>query len=225
MTLDPETMNREQLLDYCYGLEARLESAGQMRSIQEVAHLQGAFGLTMKEATILGTLSDGLLHTKENLHLALYANDPDGGAEIKIIDVFICRLRQKIGGAAQIETVWGVGYRVKDPTHLKAVMCGETPPGLAESVAESRQKPKGAMARAHGEVRDAALRWLASKRGSVATAICTSNEFGKAAGLKTNASGHIGNLARGGYIEIVRRPPAKGDSWVLALTPKGEARL
>ncbi len=38
--------------------------------------------------------------------------------EIKIIDVFICKLRKKIaaasGGDAQIETVWGGGYMLRD---------------------------------------------------------------------------------------------------------------
>jgi len=37
--------------------------------------------------------------------------------EIKIIDVFICKLRKKIaavGGESQIETVWGGGYMLRD---------------------------------------------------------------------------------------------------------------
>ena len=38
--------------------------------------------------------------------------------EVKIIDVFICKLRKKIsaasGGDAQIETVWGGGYMLRD---------------------------------------------------------------------------------------------------------------
>ncbi|WP_296595424.1 helix-turn-helix domain-containing protein, partial [Phenylobacterium sp.] len=38
--------------------------------------------------------------------------------EIKIIDVFICKLRKKIaaaaGGDTQIETVWGGGYMLRD---------------------------------------------------------------------------------------------------------------
>jgi two-component system cell cycle response regulator CtrA len=39
--------------------------------------------------------------------------------ELKIIDVFICKLRKKIaaatGGQHYIETVWGRGYVLKDP--------------------------------------------------------------------------------------------------------------
>src|SRR6266566_6573476 len=46
----------------------------------------------------------------------------DGGMdepELKIIDVFICKLRKKLslacGGANYIETVWGRGYVLRDP--------------------------------------------------------------------------------------------------------------
>jgi two-component system cell cycle response regulator CtrA len=39
--------------------------------------------------------------------------------EVKIIDVFICKLRKKLaeatGGEHYIETVWGRGYVLKDP--------------------------------------------------------------------------------------------------------------
>jgi two-component system cell cycle response regulator CtrA len=39
--------------------------------------------------------------------------------ELKIIDVFICKLRKKLtiatGGSSYIETVWGRGYVLRDP--------------------------------------------------------------------------------------------------------------
>ena len=39
--------------------------------------------------------------------------------ELKIIDVFICKLRKKLatatGGESHIETVWGRGYVLRDP--------------------------------------------------------------------------------------------------------------
>jgi two-component system cell cycle response regulator CtrA len=39
--------------------------------------------------------------------------------ELKIIDVFVCKLRKKLqtasGGENYIETVWGRGYVLKDP--------------------------------------------------------------------------------------------------------------
>ena len=43
--------------------------------------------------------------------------------ELKIIDVFICKLRKKLevasGGKNYIETVWGRGYILKDPDEKK----------------------------------------------------------------------------------------------------------
>jgi two-component system cell cycle response regulator CtrA len=39
--------------------------------------------------------------------------------ELKIIDVFMCKLRKKLaavsGGADYIETVWGRGYMLREP--------------------------------------------------------------------------------------------------------------
>ena len=43
--------------------------------------------------------------------------------ELKIIDVFICKLRKKLAAATQgehyIETVWGRGYVLRDPAKDK----------------------------------------------------------------------------------------------------------
>jgi two-component system cell cycle response regulator CtrA len=45
--------------------------------------------------------------------------------EIKIIDVFICKLRKKLanasGGKNYIETVWGRGYVLRQPTDEEEV--------------------------------------------------------------------------------------------------------
>ena len=49
-------------------------------------------------------------------HLYGGMNEP----EQKIIDVFICKLRKKLanasGGKDYIETVWGRGYALRDPS-------------------------------------------------------------------------------------------------------------
>jgi len=43
--------------------------------------------------------------------------------EVKIIDVFICKLRRKLadasGGKNYIETVWGRGYLLREPVPEK----------------------------------------------------------------------------------------------------------
>jgi len=44
--------------------------------------------------------------------------------ELKIIDVFICKLRKELataaGGKHYIETVWGRGYVLRDPSEGSA---------------------------------------------------------------------------------------------------------
>lgn len=75
--------------------------------------------LTGKEYQILELLSvrKGSTLTKE-----MFLNHLYGGLdepEVKIIDVFVCKIRKKIadltGGESYIETVWGRGYVLRDP--------------------------------------------------------------------------------------------------------------
>ncbi len=75
--------------------------------------------VTGKEYAILELLSlrKGTTLTKEMFLDHLYGGIDE--PELKIIDVFICKLRKKIaamtGGEHYIETVWGRGYVLKDP--------------------------------------------------------------------------------------------------------------
>ena len=69
------------------------------------------------------SLRKGTTLTKEMFLNHLYdgMNEPD----FKIIDVFICKLRKKLAVASNgghfIETVWGRGYGLRDPSDVKAV--------------------------------------------------------------------------------------------------------
>ena len=75
--------------------------------------------LTGKEYGILELLSlrKGTTLTKEMFLNHLYGGMDE--PELKIIDVFICKLRKKLsealGGENHIETVWGRGYVLRDP--------------------------------------------------------------------------------------------------------------
>ena len=75
--------------------------------------------LTGKEYGIIELLSlrKGTTLTKE-----MFLNHLYGGVdepELKIIDVFVCKLRKKLstatGGDTYIETIWGRGYMLRDP--------------------------------------------------------------------------------------------------------------
>ncbi|MGD2132945.1 MAG: response regulator transcription factor [Maricaulaceae bacterium] len=79
--------------------------------------------LTGKEYQMLELLSlrKGTTLTKEMFLNHLYGGMDE--PELKIIDVFICKLRKKLaaatGGEHHIETVWGRGYVLRDPTEGK----------------------------------------------------------------------------------------------------------
>jgi two-component system cell cycle response regulator CtrA len=92
----------------CVNLDARIAEVD-----NEPLHLTG------KEYAILELLSlrKGTTLTKEMFLNHLYGGMDE--PEVKIIDVFICKLRKKIEDATDgdnyIETVWGRGYVLRDP--------------------------------------------------------------------------------------------------------------
>jgi two-component system cell cycle response regulator CtrA len=81
--------------------------------------------LTTKEYEILKLLSQrkGMILSKEIILNQLY-NGMDVPNE-KIVDVFICKLRKKLGSEidanSYIKTVWARGYELRDPTEAERV--------------------------------------------------------------------------------------------------------
>lgn len=93
--------------------------------------------LTSKEYGILELLS---LRKGSTLTKEMFLNHLYGGIdepELKIIDVFVCKLRKKLQEASNglnfIETVWGRGYMLKDP---------ETGEEAAAPKAKAKKAPK-----------------------------------------------------------------------------------
>ena len=82
--------------------------------------------LTGKEYQMLELLSlrRGTTITKEMFLSQLYGGMDE--PEIKIIDVFMCKIRKKFaiasGGKDYVETVWGRGYLLREPQEVKAKM-------------------------------------------------------------------------------------------------------
>ena len=75
-----------------------------------------------KEYQILEILA---LRKGTTLSKEMFLNHLYGGMdepELKIIDVFICKLRKKLanasGGRDYIETVWGRGYMLREPSEV-----------------------------------------------------------------------------------------------------------
>ena len=87
--------------------------------------------LTGKEYQMLELLSlrKGTTLTKEMFLNHLYGGMDE--PELKIIDVFICKLRKKLataaGGKHYIETVWGRGYVLRDPSESTATAPARSP--------------------------------------------------------------------------------------------------
>jgi two-component system cell cycle response regulator CtrA len=92
---------------------------------QKAAEMGGRrLHLTGKEYAILELLAlrKGSTITKEMLLNHLYGGMDE--PEIKIIDVFICKLRKKLSAASNgmdyIETLWGRGYCLREPVESRA---------------------------------------------------------------------------------------------------------
>ena len=89
--------------------------------------------LTGKEYGILELLSlrKGTTLTKEMFLNHLYGGMDE--PELKIIDVFVCKLRKKLaqatGGKHYIETVWGRGYVLRDPIEAPPPVISASVPG------------------------------------------------------------------------------------------------
>jgi two-component system cell cycle response regulator CtrA len=84
--------------------------------------------LTCREYAMLEMLA---LRAGSTLTKEMFLNGMYGGMdepELKIIDVFICKLRKKLadasGGKSYIETIWGRGYLLRAPH--ESVTCHET---------------------------------------------------------------------------------------------------
>jgi two-component system, cell cycle response regulator CtrA len=84
----------------------------------------GRVHFTVKEYQMLELLC---LHKDRPVTKEMFLNHLYGGMdepEVKIIDVFICKLRKKLAntsmGKNYIETIWGRGYVLREPTDNEA---------------------------------------------------------------------------------------------------------
>ena len=90
--------------------------------------------LTGKEYQILELLAlrKGTTLTKEVFLNHLYGGMDE--PELKIIDVFICKLRKKLANASNgknyIETMWGRGYVLREPSAVERTIPAQEPVGV-----------------------------------------------------------------------------------------------
>lgn len=94
----------ERLRDECDRLREAL-------GVTFTAPLQ--FRLTGTETKMFGRLLRGGVVTKDAFMAILYRDFAKDEAEIKIVDVFICKLRKKLKPfGLEITTRWGTGYEM-----------------------------------------------------------------------------------------------------------------
>jgi two-component system cell cycle response regulator CtrA len=75
--------------------------------------------LTPAEQRVFGVLMARELATKDAVMAGVYRDAGRDEPEIKIVDVFVCKIRAKLKRfEIPIETVWGQGYRL--PAEAKA---------------------------------------------------------------------------------------------------------
>lgn len=84
-------------------------------------------GLTPAEGRILVALFRRGRSTKEQLLEAVHGHRPDADRpELKIVDVFICKLRRKLAGfGVEIVTIWGCGYELTAEGRAKLERIGQ----------------------------------------------------------------------------------------------------
>lgn len=83
--------------------------------------VQVEWGLTKSEARVFSHLTTRDQATKQSIMMAMYSDRIDVEPEIKIVDVFVCKMRKKLKPfGIEIITLWGAGYALKDREKFKA---------------------------------------------------------------------------------------------------------
>lgn len=115
LVLALETENEE--------LRERVRQLEEMLGMTFDAPLQ--LGLTGTETMVLGLLSKVEMATKEAMLSHLYSDRPNDVPELKIVDVFICKMRRKLQPfGITIDTVWGRGYALPKSAKVRlAELC------------------------------------------------------------------------------------------------------
>ena len=96
-------------------LALRDERIHQLAQVLMAAEIRVPFewSLTGSERAVFGVLLSRPMATKEAIMAALYYSQGRDEAEIKIVDVFVCKIRKKLRPfGVGIKTVWGLGYEL-----------------------------------------------------------------------------------------------------------------
>lgn len=103
----------EELQEQIVYLESEL---GLRQSLSTIGDLHSALGLTRTEARITLAMyaAGGRVVTRAQFEDAMYGGNADCDRSPNLVNVYISKLRKKIGRDA-FELVWGEGYRLTPP--------------------------------------------------------------------------------------------------------------
>lgn len=221
--VNPEDLTRDQLIDLVLEQRAKLDALTADVN-QSVFNMQRFLGLSAQEARLLLALADGNARSKPQLMDAVYWERvaEDDVPELKIVDVFVCKIRKKIvGSGIGIETLWGTGYRATGVDILAKVFAGEAPTWDAGVTPVHVGRPAGySLKRPYGAVRDAVLDFIRSKAGNDGVARFTSREMIRVVQpLGHSLSTYFAQLEKYGQIKVDRSAGRhlKGAPWVVRL--------
>ncbi len=109
------THSVEDLLNQIAELKEEIRQLKSERFKDEI-YIPVEWMLTPKESAIIKALSSGRVVGKEQMLDAItHANGEQ--PEIKIIDVFVCKIRKKLNPfGLEIKTHWGAGYSLPETT-------------------------------------------------------------------------------------------------------------
>lgn len=100
-------------------LQGRIDQLEDAMGMSFVAPVE--WRLTPSEARVFGVLLERDVATKNAIMAALYRNDGRDEAELKIVDVFVCKIRKKLKGfGVEIVTHWGMGWSLANRADVAA---------------------------------------------------------------------------------------------------------
>lgn len=230
---DLERASRDQLIGHICNLESELSAWRGDDDERAKLRLSAMFALTGKEASLVYALKSGRVLTKDALLSIIYAGRADDAPLVKIIDVFISKVRRKLApyGIA-IDTLWSVGYQLTGDNLDKIIAVADDGIKLQLSndipikpISHREGEPvyRGAMTRSITAL--LALCDRADPKNNEVTV--TASAFAKSVHITSSFSSLARVLEKKGHLEVISAPPPGGGesrvplAWHIRITEQG----
>jgi len=234
MTLDLDRASRDDLIDYICNLESELTAWRGDDFSRPIYNISGVFGTTMQESTLLYALRSGRVFSKESLLTIMYSDRADDAPELKIIDVYVCKIRAKIAAyGVEIATIWGVGYQLSGDNVVKLERIMETgkAPALTNvQVAKPVSKRVGQFGYRSVITQPIQCLLIIGEMAATEAGIISISAHDFAQKVQHRAS--LGNIARRlekkGFLEVVFARKCGGGAsvpWKVKITPAGKNQI